>query len=433
MSLKVAIVGSGPAGYYTVEGLLERLGADVQIDILDRLPTPYGLIRAGVAPDHQSIKAVVRRYEQTQSAGDVRFYGNLNVGDGVTIDELTALYDAVVLATGAPGDRGLGIPGDHLPGVLGSAAFVGWYNSHPDFAELNPPLATDTVLVIGNGNVALDVARVLVKTPSEMASSDLARHAADFIHASPIREVQIIGRRGPHQVSFSTKELGEFGELHEAVALADPAAFPPADADAALEPGLRKVVGHLRKFAVADGASRSRRIRFRFCLRPVAVLGEERVTGLRAEINRLDGDKAVGTGEMIDIACGLIVTAIGYRTQSIPGVAFDHAAGRFANVDGLIGPGLYCVGWARRGPSGTIGTNRPDGFTIAEKLIAEVSPSADKPGRAGLQALIQRRDLWTVDFAGWKAIEAAEAAAADPPAPRRKFVAVTDMLAATKT
>jgi ferredoxin--NADP+ reductase len=430
--LHVAVVGSGPAGYYTVEGLLDRLGSHVSIDVIDRLPTPYGLIRAGVAPDHQSIKNVVRRYEATHSTGDVSFVGHLMVGRDVSIAELMQMYDAVVLATGAPSDRPLGIPGDDLPGVQGSARFVGWYNSHPDFAEHDPLLDTPGVAVIGNGNVALDVARVLAKTSAEMAASDLASHAARHIHAARLTDISIIGRRGPYQASFTTKELGEFGELHEAVPVVDPADLPDAAGDAALEPGLRKVVGHLRSFAGRDPGSKPRRIWLRFLWRPVQVLGTTRVTGLRLERNRLEGDKAVGTGEMMDLPCGLVVSAIGYRTEPIPGVPFDAAGGRFANQEGQIDPRLYCVGWAKRGPSGTIGTNRPDGFAVAERIAREVV-AGNRAGRSGLYALIRQRGLTTVDFAGWKRIEAAEIAAASGPSPRAKFAQVDPMLSVARS
>ena len=426
MPAKIAVVGSGPAGFYTIEALLKLL-PDAQIDIIDRLPTPYGLIRAGVAPDHQSIKAVSRRYEETYGAGDVAFFGNIEVGDGVTIEALISLYHAVILATGAPMDRPMGIPGDVLPGVIGSADFVGWYNGHPDFAGLSPDLDTSTVVVIGNGNVAVDVARVLAKTPVEMSASDLARHAAERIHASPIRDVIVAGRRGPYQVSFTPKELGEMGDLTRAVPLVDASQLPDVSGDAALEGGLRKVVTHLRNFATRNRDEKPVGVAFRFFLRPVEVLGTKRVEGIRFMRTRLEGQQAVDTGETLDVACGLIIPCIGYRTRPIAGVPFDHDKGRFISEDGLIAPGLYCVGWARRGPSGTIGTNKPDGVGIAEKVVAGLS-SDDRVGRDGLRALIAEQDLYAVPFDGWKRIEAAEIARAATGAPREKIVAVQEML-----
>lgn len=429
MRLKVAIIGSGPAGYYTAEGLVKQFGDQVEIDIIDRLPTPFGLIRAGVAPDHQSIKGVTRRYEETQAAGDIRFFGNLQIGDAISIAELRSLYHAVVLATGAPHDRPLGVPGDGLPGVIGAAAFVGWYNGHPDFVDLAPPLDTSAVAVIGNGNVAIDVARVLVKSPDEMAGSDLARHAAELIHASAIRDVYVFGRRSLLDVSFTPKEVGELAELTDAVPLVDPGQLPPDGAEAALDPGQRKVIGHLRSFALRRADEKPRRIHFVFCARPLRVLGEDRATGLELERTCVRDGQAVGTGETFTIDCGLVIPCIGYRTRSIAGVPFDNARGRFVNDEGLIEPGLYCVGWSRRGPSGTIGTNRPDGFAIAEK-IAAAGLTGERAGRAGLGRLIEERDLWVVGFDDWKTIDAAEVARARIGAPREKFVRIEEMLAA---
>jgi NADPH-dependent glutamate synthase beta subunit-like oxidoreductase len=393
MARSIAIIGSGPAGYYAAEALA-KLDASLRIDIIDRLPTPYGLIRAGVAPDHQSIKAVAKRYEATSLLPNVRFVGNLRVGDAVSLDELRGLYDAVILATGAPGDRELGIDGSALPGVIGSAAFVGWYNSHPDFADLNPPLETDTVAVIGNGNVAIDVARVLVKQPDEMAESDLARHAAELIHAAPIRKVVVLGRRGPLDASFTPKELGEMGELTDATAFMDPAQLPPESVDAGLEPALRKVMTALRGFGAATPGAKRLSVEFRFFRRPVRVLGESHVTGLELERTAVVDGKATGTGEIETLSCGLIVPCIGYRTQPIAGAPFDNAAGRFVNEAGKIADGLYCVGWAKRGPSGTIGTNRPDSIAVAERIAQDIA-DGNKAGGQGLDQLIQSRDLWT--------------------------------------
>jgi adrenodoxin-NADP+ reductase len=430
MALKVAIIGSGPAGFYTAEALLKHR-PDAQIDIIDKLPTPFGLIRAGVAPDHQSIKAVTRRYEDTATSGDIAFFGNVEIGDAISIEALRQLYHAVVLATGAPADRKLGIPGDDLPGVYGAAQFVGWYNGHPDFAALNPNLQTRRAIVVGNGNVAVDVARVLTKTPAEMVASDLARHAANLIHVSPMEEVLIAGRRGPYQVSFTPKELGEMGELERAVALADPAQFPDVSGDAGLDGGLRKVVTHLRNFATRSAAAKPVAIRFQFFLRPLEVLGHDRVEAMRFAKTQLVGDTAVDTGETIDVPCGLVIPCIGYRTRRIAGVPFDNDRGRFANMDGIIDDGLYCVGWARRGPTGTIGTNKPDGAMLAETIIANARRDP-RLGRAGLARLIATNDLYVVNYTGWKAIEAAEVARAKPGAPREKFAHVDEMIEVAK-
>ncbi len=427
MTLKVAIVGSGPAGYYTAEGLIKQFGAAVSIDIIDRLPTPFGLIRAGVAPDHQSIKGVVRRFEEQHGHPGVRFIGNVELGRDVSIEDLTGFYDAVVIATGAPRDRPLNIEGEGLKGVLGAAQFVAWYNAHPDYAWLEPDLETTCVAVIGNGNVALDVARVLVKSPDEMASSDLARHAAERIHASPIRTVNVFGRRGPMEVSFTPKELGELAHLQQAQALADPAQMPPDGAEDSLDPGLRKVVGHIRGFAAADVQPDRRTIRFHFYAMPVQILGDGQVRGIRFERTRLENGKALGTGDFFEVPCGLVIGCIGYRTAPIPGVPYDEQLGRFTNDDGRIAQGLYCVGWARRGPTGTIGTNRPDGFWLAERIAKDIAPS-HKRGPAAFDEFLRAHHLPVVTFDGWKAIEAAEAARARPGAPREKFAQVEDML-----
>lgn len=245
----IAVIGSGPAGYYTAEAAGKTFGDDVKVDIIDRLPVPYGLIRFGVAPDHQSIKAVSKRYEATTLSGYVRFLGGVSVGDDVSVEELHELYDAVVFATGAPADRPLGIPGEDLPGVIGSAAFVGWYNGHPDFSDLDPPFHAEAAAIIGNGNVALDVARILSKTRTEFNGSDIVNHAIDALETSSIKKVTILGRRGPHQIAMTPKELGELGHLERTRTWTDIADFPPEDADAALDPGQRKSVTHLRSFA----------------------------------------------------------------------------------------------------------------------------------------------------------------------------------------
>ena len=428
----IAIIGSGPAGYYTAEACQKQFGDNVAIDMIDRLPVPYGLIRFGVAPDHQSIKAVSRRYEQVALSDNVRFVGNISVGDDVTVAELLALYDAVVLATGAPVDRPLDIPGSDLPGVIGSAAFVGWYNGHPDFTELDPPLDTPAAAVIGNGNVALDVARILSKSPAEFAGSDIVAHALDALGDSKIRRITVVGRRGPHQIQMTPKELGELGHLERAVPHVDPADLPPEAEDESLEPGQRKSVVHLRNF-VSLAQDKDIAIDFDFFARPVAIEGDGKAERLIVERTQPAGDGQVtGTGETYAIPCGLVVSCIGYRTPPIPGVPYDERAGRFDNRDGRVpvdGANLYAVGWARRGPTGTIGTNRPDGFMIAETIAADHPQPAGKPGGKGLDELLEGRGADTVSFADWQRIEAEEKARARDGAPREKFVVVADMLA----
>ncbi len=432
--MHLAIVGSGPAGYYTAEAALKQWGAGARVDVFDRLPVPYGLIRTGVAPDHQSIKAVARRYEATALSDEVRFIGNVTVGKDVSIDELMALYDAVVLATGAPQDRPLDIEGAQLANVFGSAAFVGWYNGHPDFAALAPDLSGTHAVIIGMGNVALDVARILAKTEAEFAGSDIVAHALAALGGKGIRRITILGRRGPHQIMMTPKELAELGKLERARPEIQAADLPDAEADAALDPGQRKSVALLREFAAASGSEKPIAIAFDFFASPVRLIGEGgRVTGVDVERNALDGETAVGTGEVRRLPANLVVSCIGYRSSPIDGVAFDARGGRFANDGGLIAPRLYCVGWARRGPSGTIGTNRPDGFGVIERIAAEVVPDAAKPGPAGFDALAGERGIDIVTFRDWRRIEAAEVAAARQGAPREKFVAIEDMIAARGT
>ena len=425
----VAIIGSGPAGYYTAESLLKLLGDQVQIDVIDRLPVPYGLIRSGVAPDHQSIKAVSRRYEQVALSDNVRFVGNVTVGEHVSIAELRALYDGVVLATGAPHDRPIGITGDDLPGVIGSAAFVGWYNGHTDFADLNPPLDVEAAVVIGVGNVALDVARILSKTPAEFVGSDIVNYAHDALEHSAIRRITILGRRGPHQIQMTPKELGELGHLQDARPIVDLADFPPVEADDALEPGLRKSVTHLRNFAALPDSKR-KTIDYDFFAMPVAIEGDGKAERVIVERTQLTPDfKAVGTGERYTVPAGLVVSCIGYQTPPIEGVPFDEKLGRFANKDGLIDEGLYAVGWARRGPTGTIGTNKPDGQQAAE-MVAAAPADAGKRGGAGLDALLAERDVDVVTFDDWQKIEARETARAREGCPREKFTTIEDLLGA---
>jgi len=428
----IAVIGSGPAGYYTAEACQKRFGDDVRVDIIDRLPVPYGLIRTGVAPDHQSIKGVSRRYEAVALTDNVRFVGNVSVGRDVSIAELRELYDAVVLATGAPLDRPLDIPGADLPGVVGSAAFVGWYNGHPDFAGLGPALHGPGAVVIGNGNVALDVARILAKTEGEFDGSDIVAHALGQLRNSRITTITLLGRRGPHQIAMTPKELGELGHLGRAQPVVMPADLPPEFDDALLEPGQRKSVMHLRDFAGReDDPSRPVRVVFDFFAMPVAIEGDGRAERIIVEKTRLEPNgAAVGTGETYAIPASLVVSCIGYRTPPIEGIPYDDRAGRFANDEGRVLPGLYAVGWARRGPTGTIGTNRPDGIAITDRIAEDIGDGAGKQGRPGLEALFESRGVEVVTFRDWQKIEAAENAAAREGSPREKFTSIEGMLGA---
>ena len=427
-----AIVGSGPAGFYTAEALAKDYGENARIDIIDRYAVPYGLIRFGVAPDHQSLKAVAKRYDKVAESDNVRLVGNVTVGSDVGIEELAAIYDAVILAIGAPHDRKLGIPGEDLPGVVGSAGFVGWYNGHPDFAHLDPPLDGTHAAVIGNGNVALDCARILSKTRDEFQGSDIVGHALDALDRAATRTVTIFGRRGPHQIAMTPKELGELGHLQAASPIVDPTDFPPPEADEALEPGQRKSITILREFAAtAPDPAKPKQMIFDFFAKPLRIEGEGRAERVIVERTRLDdGGRAVGTGETYAVPASLVISAIGYSTPPMPGVAYDEAHGHFLNDHGQISDQLYCVGWARRGPTGTIGTNRPDGYEVAAQVKAAMPRGSDggKAGGEALDAMLRERGVEATSFDDWRAIERAEEAQARPGSPREKFVRPDDWL-----
>jgi NADPH-dependent glutamate synthase beta subunit-like oxidoreductase len=429
-----AVVGSGPAGFYTAEALEKAYGEQARIDIIDRYPVPYGLIRFGVAPDHQSLKAVSKRYDKVADSAGVDFIGNVTVGKDVSVAELLDLYDAVILAIGAPHDRKLGIPGEDLPGVVGSAQFVGWYNGHPEFADLDPPLDGTHAAVIGNGNVALDCARILSKTQSEFEGSDIVGHALEALDKSSIRTVTILGRRGPHQIAMTPKELGELGHLEDASPVVEAGDFPPVEADDALEPGHRKSITILREFAaMAPDESKPKRMVFDFFAKPLRIEGDGKAERIIVERTELDENGAArGTGETYEVPASLIVSAIGYSTPPIEGVPYDERGGKFQNERGVVGDRLYAVGWARRGPSGTIGTNRPDGYEVAEQVAAAMPAggAGDREGAEGLKRLLAERGVMATDYDDWRKIEETEVGRARPGSPREKFVRVEDWLAA---
>jgi ferredoxin--NADP+ reductase len=421
-----AVVGSGPAGFYTAEALSKAFGENARIDILDRYPVPYGLIRFGVAPDHQSLKAVSKRYDKVAETAGVDFIGNVCVGCDISVAELLELYDAVILAIGAPHDRKLGITGEDLPGVVGSAAFVGWYNGHPDFADLGPQLGGSHAAVIGNGNVALDVARILSKTRNEFEGSDIVGHALDALDRSAIRTITILGRRGPHQIAMTPKELGELGHLEATSPVVDPKDFPPLDADDALEPGQRKSVTILREFAgTPPDPAKPKRMVFDFFAKPLSIEGAGKAEKIVVERTELDEKGAArGTGETYEVPASLIVSCIGYSTPPIEGVAYDERGGKFLNESGKIAERLFAVGWARRGPTGTIGTNRPDGYEVADRIAADMPPgsSSDRAGAEGLKRLLESRGVMPTDYDDWRKIEETETGRARPGSPREKFV-----------
>jgi ferredoxin--NADP+ reductase len=431
MPISVAIVGSGPAGFYTAEALLEG-GADVAVDFIERLPTPYGLIRGGVAPDHQTTKKISAKFEKVARQPQVRYFGNVAVGREVSLGELLGLYDAVVLAVGAPVDRPLGIPGADKKGVYGSAAFVGWYNAHPDFRGLNPDLGTASVAVIGNGNVSVDVCRVLLRSREERSRTDLPDYAEAAIAAAPIADVHMCGRRGPVEGKFTNVELRELGKLPEAVPVVDARQLPDAvgpledDRDRRLK---ERNLATLKEFAARKPHEKPKRLHFHFYAAPVEVVGGERCEGLKLERTRVEDGRSVGTGETFVIPCGVVVYAIGYRGEPVDGAPFDAKLGVVPCHEGRVAPGLYAVGWIGRGPTGVIASNRPDGEEAAASILADAA-GGTKPGRGGLEALLRGRGVRWVRFEEWLKLDALERQRATPPAPRRKFVTVEEMLEA---
>ena len=431
MTIKVAVIGSGPSGFYTVDALLKG-EKDVQIDIIDRLPTPFGLIRGGVAPDHQTTKKVARVYEKSALADGVAYYGNVEVGRDVSIEELKDMYDAIVLAVGAPRDRKLGIPGEDKIGVYGSADFVGWYNGHPDFTDLAPDLNTPTVVVIGNGNVAVDAARVLVKTEEEMTATDLADHAADAIQASPITDVYMVGRRGPIEAKFTNVELREMGKLDNCLPVIDADQLPEtvegdwSDRDLRLK---ERNLATMKEFPDVDPTGKAKRVHFTFYAKPAEILGGDKVEGIRMEATKVENGRSVGTGEFFNIACGLVIPAIGYFSDPFPGVPFDADNGIVVHDGGRVGDNIYAVGWIKRGPTGVIGSNKPDGDIAATQIFEDIAEGA-KPGRDALDPLLRERDVRVVSYQDWQTIDAAEVSGAKPGAPRRKFVTIEAMVAA---
>ncbi len=430
-TLSIAVIGSGPAGYYAAEALSKASSDErpVEVDVIDQLPTPFGLIRAGVAPDHQSIKNVAKRYEKTAMQDNVRFLGNVSIGKDVQIEELMTIYDAVILAIGASASRKLNIDGADKQGVIGSAEFVGWYNSHPHHAELKPKLNIDSAVIIGNGNVAVDVCRILAKTTEEMAETDLAHYAGKTIHATPIETIWMFGRRGPMEAKFTPKELSELGELKQCVTITKPEQLPddiPADTLPKEQGVKKKILGHLKEFSTPRPA-KIQTLNIEFYASPVSVIGNERVEGIRMERTRVEDGRTLGTGHFFDVPCQLIIPCIGYRTVPIEGVPFDTDAGHFRNTDGHVRDNLYVTGWARRGPSGTIGTNRPDAQEVAARVIEEIKPKANN-ARQKIDDLLQKRHISHVSFRDWQKIDAAELAAAKYTAPREKFATIDTML-----
>lgn len=434
MSISIAIVGSGPAAFYTADALV-KADCHCEVDIIERLPTPYGLIRFGVAPDHEKTKNVWRAFAKTAQHEDVRFYGNVEMGRDILLSELRHMYDAVVLAVGAGSDRSTGIPGEEKKGVFGSATFVNWYNGHPDFCNLNPDLDIESTVVLGNGNVAIDVARVLVKTPGEMLKTDLPEYASKSIHDSSLRDVYMVGRRGPNEAKYTNVELREMGQLENCVPQIDPSQIPNSvegdmsDRDRRLR---EKNLATIKEFANRKPDEKEKRVHFLYYSKPIEIFGEKRVEGVRFEKTRVQNGRAEGIGEYFDIKCGMVIAATGYTSKPVQDTPFDHEAGIVTNSNGFVDEGLYAVGWIKRGPTGVIGSNKPDGKLAAEQILSQYASQNElvnkKGGRDELDATLIERGIRSISFKEWQLIEAAEIANANEGAPRKKFVTISDML-----
>jgi ferredoxin/flavodoxin---NADP+ reductase len=434
--LRVAVVGSGPAGFYAADCLLS---ADARVDLLERLPTPWGLVRLGVAPDHPELKTAARVFEKTAAKAGFRFFGNVEVGRDVTHAELTRLFDAVVYTVGAQTDRRLGIPGEDLPGSWAATEFVAWYNGHPDYQHLEFDLSTERAVVIGNGNVAIDVARLLARTEDELAPTDVTDHSAAAIVSAGIREIVMLGRRGPAQAAFTPPELKELGELGGADVIVDPAdlELDPAS-EAALEAGpprARRNVEILREFAAREPEGKPKRLVLRFCVSPVQILGEGKVEAIEIVRNSLvsDGDqvKAVPSQDVEMIPCGIVLRSVGYRGVALPGVPFDEGRGVIPNVEGRVAgePGVYVAGWIKRGPSGVIGTNKKDAAETCDRLLEDAAAGVLSPGEGELEDLLRERDVEFVEYAGWEAIDRHERGLGEPRGrPRVKLTSWDELL-----
>ncbi|MHB8647544.1 MAG: FAD-dependent oxidoreductase [Thermomicrobiales bacterium] len=440
--LRVAVIGSGPAGLYAAEALIKQSENPVSVDVFDRLPVPYGLVRYGVAPDHYKIKSVISVYEKTLADPRVRFFGHVEFGRDLTRADYRRLYDAVIYAVGASSDRNLGIAGEDLPGSISATEFVAWYNGHPDAATRAMTLDARGVAVVGVGNVAVDVTRILAKTRDELAETDIADHALPVLARSAVTDIYVLGRRGPVQAKFTTKELGELGELANADIIVKPeevALDPISEAALAGQRVAQRNLDVLRAFAVKPLEGKPRRIHLRFLVSPVEILGTERVEGLVIERNRLDEQqRAVGTGEYERLDVQMVLRSVGYKGVPLDDVPFDpraqvvpHRAGRVTAEGGASVPGEYVTGWIKRGPSGLIGTNKADSVETVRSLLEDAPdlPRAAEGDPDAVEALLRARKVRYVTMTDWLAIEQFETALGEAQGrPRVKIVHVEEML-----
>jgi ferredoxin--NADP+ reductase len=466
--IRIAVIGSGPAGFYAAGHLLKDPEGRFEVDMLERLPTPWGLVRSGVAPDHPKIKSVTRIYEKTAAHPRFRYFGNITFGEHVSREELLEHYHAIVYATGSPSDRPLGIPGEELPGSHAATEFVGWYNGHPDHSDLEVDLLkAERAVVIGNGNVAIDVARMLVLAPSELAPTDTADHALEVLAASNVKEVVVIGRRGPAQAAFTNPELLELGELADADVIVDAEELERGlaveDSAAAEDATSRRNVEILRSYAERPPAGHPKRVVLRFLLSPISLLPAEGGHLGAVELTRNElvptpdgGLRAQATEERETIPAGLLFRAIGYRGIPLPGVPFDERSatilnqgGRVLNSDsGRQLPGEYVVGWIKRGPSGVIGTNKKDAQETVDAMLADLAHLSEgtsngngsgpasaeihlpaNPDGEALEELLRSRRPQLVTYEGWQAIDSHERALGESSGrPRVKLTRIDELL-----
>ena len=441
--LHVAVVGSGPSGFYTAAALLAVDQPDVHVDVLERLPTPWGLVRSGVAPDHPRIKSVADTFVEIAAHERFRWYGNIDLGTDVTREDLLLAYDAVVYALGSQTDRHLGVPGEDLPGSVAATDLVGWYNGHPNYPDLALDLQCERAVVVGNGNVALDVARMLCTEPADLGRTDIADHALRALTDSAIREVLVVGRRGPVQATWTTLELRELGELVDVDVRVEPVGVLEVDEEPLPAP-VRRNLAALRTLAGRPARAGVRRLGFRFLRSPVALHGDRRVEQVELAHNELVVDAtgrlaARDTGQREVVSAGLVVRAVGYLGVPVAGLPFDPAAGHIPHDQGrVVGHEReYVVGWIKRGPTGVIGSNKKDARETATRLLADLAslPRAHCPGRAAsIEARLRDRQPDLLTAAGWAAIDRVErSAGAQQARPRVKLVRTADLLDAART
>jgi ferredoxin--NADP+ reductase len=443
----VAIVGSGPSGFFAAASLLKAAdaseGIDARVDMLEMLPTPWGLVRSGVAPDHPKIKSISKQFEKTAEDARFRFFGNVVVGEHISAAELAEHYDAVIYAVGAQSDRSLNIPGEDLPGSMAAVDFVGWYNAHPHFEQISPDLSGARAVVIGNGNVALDVARILVTDPDVLARTDIADHALDSLRPCGVEEVVIVGRRGPLQTAFTTLELRELADLEGVDVVVDPAQLEGITDDDAAAVGkvCKQNIKVLRDYAGRDPRPGHRRIVFRFLTSPIEIKGQERVEQIVLGRNELVSDDsgrvvAKDTGAREELPIQLVVRSVGYRGVPTPGLPFDEKSGTIPNTAGRVegSRNEYVVGWIKRGPTGVIGTNKKDSQDTVDTLLDDLG-SADKLADFGtdhsdkLTEWLSSRQPKLVTDAHWKLIDEYERSAGEPHGrPRVKLPSLDKLL-----